>query len=305
MSFITRRAFLKGGVALGAASMVNLSPFPRWARAADAPDLAVVSGKDPFQNTVAALAAIGGMERFVPKGANVGLLINSPFANPGTHVNPDVALAVVSLCRRAGAGRMVSLKGEPDGYWSRGTHYADLKAAVAGIDRPGADVTRPVPGGKALKKARVVSDLFDCDVFINVSVVKHHEGTNFSGVLKNMMGAAPHSTCRYFHTGAGGSGWYGNLDHTHQCIADINRLRSPDLVVIDATAFIMTNGPFGPGKLGRAGEVIAGTDPVLADAYICRYLDLDPADVGMIPRAAAAGLGRMDVGGAAIDRVRL
>ncbi|MCK7473316.1 MAG: hypothetical protein MZV49_06825 [Rhodopseudomonas palustris] len=33
----------------------------------------------------------GGMGRFVPKGATVGLLINHQFRNPGAHVNPDVA----------------------------------------------------------------------------------------------------------------------------------------------------------------------------------------------------------------------
>jgi uncharacterized protein (DUF362 family) len=81
----------------------------------------------------------------------------------------------------------------------------------------------------------------------------------------------------------------------NQCIADINLIRKPDLCVVDSTEFISTNGPFGPGKLIKPQKVVAGTDPVLADAYCCTLLGLDPKNVGMLDKAAKHGLGNADL----------
>ncbi len=305
MKTITRRTFIKGGVAAGAAAVCGgvIRPIdPAPVRAAAPVDLAIVEGKPPFDAANAAVEALGGIGRFVPRGATVALLINAPFRNPGTHVNPDVALAVVKLCRDAGAKAIISLKDAHGGYWEAADHFGDLGALAGGIGDGGRHLDRKVPG-KALKEARIVEGLFSADVFINLSVVKHHEGTRFSSALKNMMGALPHSTCRYFHMGTGKSGWYGDLDHMNQCIADINKVRKPDLVLVDATSFITTNGPFGPGKLSSPGQVIAGTDPVLVDAHGCTLLGLDPKEVGMIVRAAADGVGKMDVEAAHVRRI--
>ena len=155
----------------------------------------------------------------------------------------------------------------------------------------------------ALKEAEIVRDLFEVDVFINISIAKHHDGTEFSCILKNMMGALPHSTCRYFHMGSGTPGWYGDLDHMDQCIADINLVRRPDLCIADATRFLTTNGPFGPGKLKREDTVVAGRDPVLTDAYCCRFLGLKPDELGMVQRAAMHGIGSADVASARVVEV--
>lgn len=41
---------------------------------------------------------------------------------------------------------------------------------------------------------------------------------------------------------------------------------------------------------------MAGTDPVALDAHGCTLLGLRPEDVLMIPKAAAHGLGNMNLG---------
>ncbi len=307
MENMDRRGFLKKSLTLGAASalgyrvLTDAADLTRGrAFAAGGPDLSVVSGGKPFEMTRKAVASQGGMERVVSRGDRVGLLINSPFGNPGTHVAPDVALAVVTLCYDAGAADIISLKGEPGGYWDGARRIGEFREMVGAIKEAGPYVDRPVTGGLALKKTEVVKDLLSCDVFLNISIVKHHQGTNFSCLLKNMMGALPHSACRYFHMGTGKSGWYGDLDHMHQCIADVNLIRKPDMTVVDATSFITTNGPFGPGKLADAAKVLAGTDPVLADAYGATLMGHDPRKIGMIQRAAALGIGSADLKHAAI-----
>ncbi|MDM8521852.1 DUF362 domain-containing protein [Desulfococcaceae bacterium HSG8] len=299
MEKISRRTFIKKSAAIGAASVLGSGIIPgsriNLLHAAQA-DLSIVTGDNYFKNTVAAVEALGGMKTFVSKGAKVGVLINCPFRNPGTHVNPDVALAVIKMCYDAGAKEVCCLKNEPDGYWEKSTLANDFKDVISKLKpSAGTYITHKIPGAKALKEADIIRELFECDLFINIPVTKNHEGTNFSCALKNMMGAAPHSTNRFFHQGTGTQGWYGDLDHMNQCIADINLVRKTDLCVSDSTEFITTNGPFGPGKIIKPKKVVAGADSVLVDAYCCKLLGLKPENVGMLDKAVAHGLGKTDL----------
>jgi uncharacterized protein (DUF362 family) len=122
------------------------------------------------------------------------------------------------------------------------------------------------------------------------------------------MGACPHDpTCRFFHVGSqpDSEDWYPDMAHMSQCIADLNTVRNPDLTILDAGEILLTNGPFGPGKLAQPGAVAAGTDMVAMDAYGVRYLDLEPEAVPMIARAAALGIGNPDLKTAGLREIAL
>ncbi len=310
MKQINRRTFIKHGVAAGTVAVVGGTRLLSAGAtapvfAAGSPDLTVVKSADYFAAAEKAVDMLGGMKRFVSKNDVVGLLVNAPFRNPGAHVNPDISLAVAKMCHEAGAGKIIMLKGAPGGYWNASGRSGEYGAVVNSLSSAGGYVEHAVSGGVALKTAEVVRDLLDVDVFINASITKHHEGTGFSCILKNMMGALPHSTCRFFHMGTGKSGWYGDLAHMNQCIADVNLVRKPDLAVVDATEFITDNGPFGPGNLARPQQVLASADPVLTDAYCTRFLNLTPDEVGMIQRAENHGLGRADVKEALVKESRV
>jgi len=304
----TRRTFVRAAATAGIGAALQAVWPERIAKAAAAApaDLAAVTGADYYQNTLQAVELLGGIGRFVPTGATVGLLINHPFRNPGTHVNPEVALAVLKLCHDAGAKAVRSLKDEPSGYWQRGRrakdHAGEIKALTA---CSGAYANMEVPKGRSLKKAEIIKESLEVDVLVNISIAKDHEGTRFSGVLKNMMGALPYSTCRFFHSGHTRGGWYGDVEFLSQCIADINTLRRPDLSVCDATEFVTTGGPYGPGNLAKPQAVVAGSSPVTVDAYCTRFLGLEAARVAMIRKAAEAGLGELDPGKVRLAQVRL
>lgn len=301
---VTRRTFIKGGLILGAAALSGQGLVARPAEAKSVmplshfkgPVVAAVTGSDYFENTRTALEQLGGMSRFVPKGAKVGVLINHPFTNPGTHVSPDVSLAVIKMCFEAGAGQVQSLKNPPAGYWQRAKHIEDCKDVL----------NRVIPFSEkyqnhrfkdtpALKEAEIVQDIFNVDIFINVAVVKHAIVVQYSGSLKNLMGLCPSATCRRFHTHFTGQTAEDDLDFLSQCIVDLNQIRKPDLCIMDASEFITTNGPFGPGNLSRPQKVAAGTDRVAMDAWGVTLLGHQPTDIMMIGKAAKIGLGEMDL----------
>ncbi len=314
MKPISRRSFMKKTLVFGAASVCGNSLLSElsgldWqvAHASQSVDLSVVKGSESFLSTLKAVEQLGGMNRFVSRNSRVGLLVNSPFKNYGAHVKPEIVLAVVKMCYEAGAKEIICLKEAFNGYWERSSlskEYADqIKSLKAGWEKT---VKHHIPGAITLKEPAVMKDLLECDVFINVSITKNHSGTNFSCTLKNMMGASTTKTNLYMHfAGKKGFSWYADLDFMSQCIADLNLVRKPDLCISDSTEFIIDNGPSGPGTLLKPQKVVAGTDGVLVDSYCCSLMNLKPAQIGMIQKAAAHNLGKTDLGNAKILEVQI
>lgn len=304
MDHINRRSFLKRAACLGGGVLLSQSPLSGWTQtnpqgptvADTKPTLVAVKGKDAYINTVKAIQKLGGIETFVRRGDRVGVLVNSPFKNIGASVDPNVTLAVIEKCLEGGAREIRYLKNPHKGYWERSPKSRQLESVLKAVKyESGNHVSVEIPGGVALKDARVTKDLFDCDAFINISITKHHQGVHYSGALKNMMGLCPFSTNSYFHWGTLKLGWYGDLEHLNQCIADLNLVRKPDLCISDAMTFITENGPYGPGKLAGAESVVASTDRVALDAFCCKFLGLKPEEVTMIPKASQHGLGEMNL----------
>jgi uncharacterized protein (DUF362 family) len=292
-----RRAFIKTGLVVGAATMVESSGMRRVLAAMPHPGIIAVKGSDAFASTLKAVAALGGIERFVSKGSRVGLLVNAPphWKLEGSHTRAEVVLAVAKLCLDAGAKEVITLPVLSPKLWT-GSPLAETHAKVVGALKPcsGKTVETKIPKGVHLKAGNVRPELLEVDVLINLPVAKHHQGTLFSGNLKNMMGGLDHETNAFFHTGSGKSD-YQDVAFLSQCIADLSTLRKPNLCVVDATVVLGSNGPAGPGDLLKPGKVVAGIDPVAVDAYCVTLHNRKPAEVVMLAKAAAAGAGRVDL----------
>ena len=304
MKEISRRSFLKKTTLLGAGTLLGENIFWRLIKenkhAALAetlrPDIVSVKGKDYFAHAFKAVEQLGGMGAFVGKGDRVGLLVNSTSKNFGASVNPDIVLAVIQMCYDAGSKEIRYLKDPHRNYWKRTALAGKYAEVLKSLKYESGDhIKMDIPGGIALKDAKVSKDLLDCDVFINISITKHHRGVHFTGALKNMMGLCPFSTNSYFHFGTLKLGWYGDIEHLSQCIADLNLIRKPDLCISDATTFLIENGPSGPGKLANPEMVVASLNRVSLDAFCCRLAGFQPEKVLMIRKAFQHGLGEMDL----------
>jgi len=204
--------------------------------------------------------------------------------------------AAIDMCMKAGAKEVNCLSWLPRENWE--STGLDKAAAEAGADLKIVDLKdeslfRPVsvPDGVVLKQARIMELFFENDLFINMPITKDHAGNRFTGTMKNLMGLNSPATNRKFHTGNFKNDDIGHLD---QCIADLNTVIKPDLCIVDATEIIITNGPFGPGKLHRPRKVVAGVDRVAVDAYCSTLWGLKPEEIIMIEKAHRHGLGEID-----------
>jgi uncharacterized protein (DUF362 family) len=300
---ISRRFFLKKGTRLTCLALLGNSVLPYIGRgasnsalSAEKVDITVIKGADYFNNTIKAVNVLGGMGKFVPRNSKVGILVNSPFDKPGTYVKPEIVLAVIKMCYDIGAKEIVLLRNAPQKYWNRSSLSKQYSDEIKSLKSIGDNFVKvAISQGKKLKEASVVKTLLECDIFINIPKTKDHEGTKLTGTMKNMMGATSRSTNGFFHFGSNGKSPYEDVEFLSQCIADLNLVRRPNLCIADATELITTNGPFGPGKIIKPQQVIAGIDGIAVDSYCATILGFQGHEIKMLKQGYEHGLGALDL----------
>lgn len=293
MKKLTRRKFVKATAVAGSATILS-SQIPGLLKAGipvGAPDIVSIEGSEPLENIPKLLNPLGGMETFVKPGNTVGLLLNSPWVNPGTYTSPDVALSVVKQCLDVGAAKIVCFKPVRENYWEESRYFEQFKKEIEAITYCEERIEVEIPNAVELKKAEIFKGFLEVDVFINIPVAKHHAGTNYSGTLKGLMGISSSITNRHMHS-PDGEYTYDKQEYLAQCIADLALIRPPDLCIVDAIECVQNNGPRGPGDTIKPNKILAGIDPVALDAIGARMLEFDTDDFYTIQLASKHGLGQ-------------
>ena len=269
------------------------APKPTFPPSSEAAYLAVVRGENPVDLTIRAIAAIGGIERFVKNGYNVIVKPNICNANNGPEyastTNPDVVATLVKLCLGAGAKRVRVMDSPFDGTAQAAYVRSGIEAAVkaAGgemeLMAPMGFVTTKIPDGVDLKEWAIYQPILEADLVINVPIAKNHGLARLTLAGKNLMGMIEDRGSIHRNLG--------------QRIADLTSLIRPQLTVIDAVRILMANGPTG-GDLSDvklANTIIASHDLVACDAYATSLFSLKPNDIGYIMASAKMGLGQADL----------
>ena len=245
-----------------------------------------------------ALELLGGVEKLVPMGASVLVKPNVGFYEKDAVTDPQVIAAVIRSLKRAKPARIVVGESSVRGYdTEHALRVTDMRgvAEEAGAEvrdlRKDPAVSVGLPKGRAITSVDVFKTVHDSSYIVNMPRLKRHSATVTTICLKNMMGALPDSEKGRFHQ--------VNLS---QCIADLNSVIRPNLVVIDATRAMTRRGPTG-GIMVDINLVIASLDPVAADAVAAEELFKaegvsDPrgavSRIEHIQRAAELGIGVAD-----------
>jgi uncharacterized protein (DUF362 family) len=268
---LTRRNFLKSSAKTGFLLTMGYPLIASSGKAlgatgvSNAVDLAVVTG-EPEQAVLKAVAILGGIQRFVKKGQKVVIKPNMSFDKTPDHAvntNPHVVAAVAKACIQAGAKNVLVLDHtllEPEQCLERSgirkTCESIARTDVRALNDEKYYQTISLPQGKAIKQIKVMEDVVNADVLINLPIAKSHFSTEVTLGMKGLMGLIWDRV--YLHSVKGG------LD---QAIADLSLVLKPQLTIIDASSVLVTNGPMGPGKVEKMNTIIAGVDPVAVDTY--------------------------------------
>jgi len=250
-----------------------------------------------------AMAALGGIERFVHAGDDVVIKPNICVAyntyEYAATTNPWVVAALVRMSLEAGA-KQVRVMDSPFGgtqeqAYSRSGIRKEVEAAGGKMEYMAGMKYKLVenPGGKWLKKYTVYEDAVKADVLINVPIAKHHSLSGLTLGMKNLMGLI-----------AAREGIHANL---FQGIADLAALFKPTLTVVDAVRILTANGPTG-GSLDdvkKIDTIVASPDIVAADSYAITLFGMKPADLKFPDLAAQMGLGTSDLAKLRIEEISL
>jgi len=253
-----------------------------------------------------AVGYIGGIEEVVSPGDVVLVkpnLVRVPPSDNGTVTRWEVTKAVADLVMERGARPVIAESAaagvdteevmEAVGYGrlrESGYEVVDLKSCTREII--------PVPEGYVVFGELPSWDLVrKADAIISVPVMKTHDQTEVTLSMKNLKGLIDDSTKKAFHR-------EGLLEG----VVDLMTALKPRLTVMDGTKCQEGMGPiFGTPK--RMDLILASKDLVAADAVAGKIMGYDPSEVMITVRAAARGVGEMDleririVGDARIDEV--
>jgi uncharacterized protein (DUF362 family) len=296
-----RRHFLKA-LAAGAVGAHYLGPDDLLALAGDAPPaLAAVTGADPARATTEAIAALGGMSRFVSRGDVVVVKPNISWDRApelAANTNPAVVATVIRLAYEAGAKtvRVFDNSCNTDRRCYARSGIADAARAA------GAEVSfveernfaRMDLEGEKLREWPVHRDVVEADKLINVPVAKHHSLARLTLSMKNLMGLI---------------GGRRNLLHQQIDVnlVDLTAFFRPTLNVLDGTRILTAGGPQG-GSLEDVkvlDTVAASVDPVAIDAYGATWFGMSGEDLGCVRVAHERGLGEKALDRLAIVEKRL
>ncbi|MFH1197078.1 MAG: DUF362 domain-containing protein [bacterium] len=303
-----RRDFIKtAGITAGLALTTPGIAGKLFARKSFTPpesyDLVAVKNGEPDVMFDEAIKHLGGMKSFVKKGQKVLVKPNigwdtTPERAANTH--PKLVKRIIEQCYNAGAKEVYIFDHTCDD-WKRCYENSGIEKAVkdaGGKIVPGNTESYyqevKINSGKNLKSAKIHELLLDCDVFLNVPVLKDHGSARLTISMKNHMGVV----------------WdrgYWHRNDLHQCIADFAAYRKPDLNIVDAYNVMKQNGPRGvsTADIVKMKSLIISRDQVAADTAAAKLLGFEPKNVSYIELANELGVGKMDLNSLSIKRVIL
>ncbi|HJX31302.1 MAG TPA: DUF362 domain-containing protein [Thermodesulfobacteriota bacterium] len=254
------------------------------------------------------LQSIGGLNDLVTLGARVGIKPNltgvpcrdetgKPLDTELFVTHPAVVNALGEALLDMGAGKLFIMDGIADetsfDKWGYTAMAKPLGAQLLNLCKP--DPYRDFKSFPVGPRACVYEEFYlnpilnELDVFVSIGKMKCHANTGVTLSLKNLIGLAPISRYRRKEHHNYRSEFHESVtfdSRLSRVILDLNHARPIHLAIIDG---IMTaEGGAGPwdGILTQVkpGVLIAGKDPVAADAVGTAVMGFDPnASAGTLP----------------------
>ena len=311
---MTRKDFLKAVAIAGMTTIFSsAAPFSvlaqqgKNAAGADV-DLVALMGGEPGPMFEKGIEVLGGMKRFVDRGAKVVIKPNIGWDKKpelAANTNPELIVAMINAAKDCGAKEIVVFDNTCDNwrkcYENSGIEEAAKKAGAivmpANEERHYREVS--LPKAKVLKKTQIHQAILDCDVWFNVPVLKNHGGAKMTIAMKNLMGIVRDRQA--FHR--------LGLD---QAIADIGTYEKPAcLNVVDAYRAMKSNGPRGRNEADVVTPkcLFMSTDPVAVDVAAIRtfnqFQKMPLENVRYVAMAEELNLGVADLSKLNVERVRM
>lgn len=308
-----RRDFLRTALAGAVAGAVKIEgstilAADKGASTETPNDLVAVMGGEPAELYKKGIEAMGGMKRFVKKGQKVVVKPNIGWDKTpeyAANTNPVLVSEIVKDCLAAGASEVVVFDhtcDEWEGCYknsgiAEAAEKAGAKVAFAHDEKYYREVELPL--AVKMKNPKIHEAIIDCDVWINVPILKNHGGAKMTISMKNYMGIV----------------WDRGYLHRHnlqQCIADATTYeKRPVLNIVDAYRIMTQNGPKGKttDDVQLAKAIFMSTDIVAVDTaatkFFSQYREMSLDNIPYLSMAQNVKVGTMDIDSLKVARIKL
>ncbi|MBU0946044.1 MAG: DUF362 domain-containing protein [Proteobacteria bacterium] len=243
-----------------------------------------------LQENLPPLLDAAGLPNLIPSGKTILIKPNlvEALAPPVTTPVQLAALLVDYLQNRLPGNPI--LIGEGTGSLQYDTHYpfqmlgyTDLAAAknIPLLDLNQEKLTKREDTRCKRWPIMYLPAILDEVFLLSVPVLKAHTLAGVTLTMKNMMGCAPPSHFR------GQGGWGKSAFHRQiqEAIFDLNRYRTPDFTLLDASIGMAKAHLWGAHCEPPVNQLVASADPVAIDAYGAALLNIDWKNIGHIHMA--------------------
>ena len=218
-----------------------------------------------------AVAALGGMERFVRPGERILLKANLLRAAPPESAictHPAVAAAAAKLVAEAGGTAVIT--DSPGGALHKEAVLRGLyektgmaqAAAASGAELCYDASTRTVslPAGRVLKQAEVIAPVAEADGVFDLPKLKTHVLMSMTGAVKNLFGVLPGLSKVGYHA------THPSQEQFADVLLDLAEYVRPRLSIMDGVLAMEGDGPGASGTPRHAGVLLVSDSPLALDA---------------------------------------
>ena len=140
-----------------------------------------------------------------------------------------------------------------------------------------------VTGGKYLPKFKMLTNILNSDIVINMGKAKTHSFTGYTGAVKNLFGVIPGPIKGEMHLVNPNARAFSNV------MIDICETVNADLHIVDAVIGMEGPGP-SSGTPKRLGAIVVGTNPYAVDEVVVELMGINKSSVEQINLARHRGL---------------
>lgn len=145
------------------------------------------------------------------------------------------------------------------------------------------------PDGRFYHSFEISTRVMESDLIVNISKLKTHGLTAYSGAIKNIFGCVPGIRKGLFHVQSA-----ENREVFAQMLVDLARVVKPKVNIMDAVIAMEGEGP-NAGSPRQIGLILASSDPVALDAVACKIVGIEPLSIHTTRLAHEQGLGCGDM----------
>ena len=259
-------------------------------------DIALIYGSNVQEMVTRLFEKTGALDRLRPhdKVMIKPNLVVSRQGWVGVNTDPRVVESLVHALKDRGVHRITVGDGSGTG------HSAAKALKICGYDQLAERygfrlidfdrdrfLKKRVPIEGPFKSLEIAQSVVECDLFIDVPVMKAHTETLITCSLKNLKGVMPRAMKTKFHG--------VNL---HKAIAQLASVVPVDLILVDGLRGDLSS------ETGRTpvqmDRLLVGKNPVEVDSVVADMLGYAPRTIRHIAHSADAGLGTCD-----LDKIRI